>query len=318
MLYVMEDDMSQQSLARLAGAHKRFGAVKALDGLDLAVNRGEMLALLGPNGAGKSTAIALLLGLQRADSGSALLFGEDPQSIDARRRIGVMMQEVNLSPVMHPREMIAQVASYYPTPYAAAEVIKRLSLESIANRPYGKLSGGQKRQVQFGMAIAGRPELLFLDEPTAGLDLHAREALWRVLRDLVHEGCSVILTTHYIEEAEALADRVAVVKHGRLVAGGSVDEIRAYVSRKNILCRTTLAREVITGWPEVQELREESGAMNITTHDAESVLRLLLAADAKVSDIEVRRAGLAEAFAEITSANQADASQGGAHSGKLQ
>jgi len=254
-----------------------------------------------------------LLGLQTPDRGSAELFGASPHSIDARRRIGVMMQEVNLSPVMHPREMIAQVASYYPTPYAAAAVVKRLSLESIADRPYGKLSGGQKRQVQFGMAIAGRPELLFLDEPTVGLDVHAREALWRGLRDLVHEGCSIVLTTHYIEEAEALADRVNVLKHGRLVAGGSVDEIRAYVSRKNILCRTTLAREVITGWPEVQELREDSGAMNITTRDAETVLRRLLAADANVSDIEVRRAGLAEAFAEITSANQ-----GEAHAGKLQ
>jgi ABC-2 type transport system ATP-binding protein len=318
MLCAMETSMALQPLARLTGAHKRYGKIAALDGLDLAVNRGEMLALLGPNGAGKSTAINILLGLQRPDSGSAVLFGEDPQSIDARRRIGVMMQEVNLSPVMHPREMIAQVASYYPTPYTAAEVIGRLSLEKIAARPYGKLSGGQKRQVQFGMAIAGRPELLFLDEPTVGLDVQSRAALWRVLRDLVHEGCSIVLTTHYIEEAEALADRVAVVKNGRLVASGSVDEIRAYVSRKNVSCRTSLSRELISGWPEVQELREESGAVSITTLDAEALLRRLLAADAKVADIEVRRAGLAEAFEEITNANQATGTRGGARLEKLQ
>ncbi|HET7809836.1 MAG TPA: ABC transporter ATP-binding protein [Steroidobacteraceae bacterium] len=297
--------MSQSPLARLNDAHKRYGPVTALDGLDLQVNRGEMLALLGPNGAGKSTAISLLLGLQTPDRGSAELFGDAPQSLDARRRMGVMMQEVNLSPVLHPREMVAQVASYYPTPYRAGEVIERLSLEKIADRPYGKLSGGQKRQVQFGMAIAGRPELLFLDEPTVGLDVNAREALWQVLRDLIHEGVSIVLTTHYLEEAEALADRVAVVTHGKLVAGGSVDEIRAYVTRKNILCRTALAREQIAAWPEVQELREDSGVKHITTRDAEAVLRRLLAADAQVRDIEVKRAGLAEAFAEITSANPA-------------
>jgi len=303
--------MSQTPLARLNAAHKRYGQVTALDGLSLEVNRGEMLALLGPNGAGKSTAISLLLGLQTPDRGSAELFGEAPHSIEARRRMGVMMQEVNLSPVLKPREMIGQVASYYPTPYGAAEVVKRLSLEKIAERPYGKLSGGQKRQVQFAMAIAGRPELLFLDEPTVGLDVNAREALWQVLRDLIHEGVSIVLTTHYLEEAEALADRVAVVTHGRLVAGGSVDEIRAYVTRKNILCRTSLTREDITAWPEVQELREDAGMQHITTRDAEAVLRRLLAADANVKDIEVKRAGLAEAFAEITAANSAAADASG-------
>jgi len=310
--------MSQTPLARLHLAHKRFGQVTALDGLSLEVNRGEMLALLGPNGAGKSTAISLLLGLQRPDRGSAELFGASPHSIDARRRIGIMMQEVALSPVMHPREMIAQIASYYPTPYNANEVVKRLSLEKIADRPYGKLSGGQKRLVQFGMAIAGRAELLFLDEPTVGLDVQSRESLWKVLRDLLHEGVSIVLTTHYLEEAEALADRVAVVTHGRLVAGGSVDEIRAHVSRKNILCRTTLSRETITGWPEVQELRENGGSFDIVTRDAESVLRRLLAADANVRDIEVRRAGLSEAFTEITNANTAGATQGATEQERLQ
>ena len=290
-----------QSLARLSGAHKHFGKITALDGLDLAVNRGELLAVLGPNGAGKSTAISLLLGLQRPDQGSATLFGEDPQSIDARRRIGIMMQETNFSPVMRPRELIAQVASYYPTPYEVDHVIARLSLESLVNRPYGKLSGGQKRQVQFGMAICGRPELLFLDEPTVGLDVHAREALWRVVRDLIHEGCSIVLTTHYIEEAEALAHRVAVLTHGKLVASGSVDEIRAHDSRKRIICRTSLSVAELRSWPEVQQVTEESGQQHIVTQAAEAVLRRLLAADAGVRDIEVKRAGLAQAFAEITS-----------------
>jgi ABC-2 type transport system ATP-binding protein len=305
MLDPSEVLMSQTSLAVLSGVHKNFGKIAALDGLDLTVNRGELLALLGPNGAGKSTAISLLLGLQRPDRGTAALFGEDPQSIDARRRIGIMMQETNLPEVLRPRELIAQVASYYPTPYDVEHVIKRLSIEELANRPYGKLSGGQKRQVQFAMALCGRPELLFLDEPTVGLDVHAREALWRVVRDLLHEGCSIVLTTHYIEEAEALANRVVVVNRGRLVASGSVDELRAYVARKNILCRSTLPLTELSSWPEVDEVTETAGRQQIITRDAEAVLRRLLAADAAVRDIEVRRAGLAEAFSEITSANAA-------------
>ncbi|HET9473187.1 MAG TPA: ABC transporter ATP-binding protein [Steroidobacteraceae bacterium] len=293
--------MPQQPLAQLTDAHKRFGNIAALDGLSLAVDRGEMLALLGPNGAGKTTAISILLGLQRADRGVAALFGEDPQSIDARRRIGVMMQEVNFPTVMRPRELIAQTASYYPGPYDVQAVIKRLGIEKIADRPYGKLSGGQKRQAQFAMAIAGRPELLFLDEPTVGLDVHAREAMWQVIRDLIHEGCSIILTTHYIEEAEALANRVAVISHGRLVASGTVDEVRAHVTRKSIWCRSSVPLETLRAWPEVEQVSEDSGRQHIATRDAESVLRKLLAADAGVRDIEVKRAGLGEAFAELTS-----------------
>jgi len=302
--------MSQTPLAQLQDAHKHFGPVTALDGLSLAVNRGEMLALLGRNGAGKSTAISLLLGLQRADKGAALLFGEEPQVIEARRRVGIMMQEVKLPEVMHPRELIAQVASYYPSPYPVELVIERLGIETIADRPYGKLSGGQKRQVQFAMAMSGRPELLFLDEPTVGLDVTARQALWQVLRDLIHEGSSIVLTTHYIEEAEALADRVAVISHGRLVASGTVAEMRANVAPKSIWCRTSLPRQTIESWPEVMQLRDDSGRQLIATRDAEAVLRRLLAADAQVRDIEVRAAGLSAAYSEITSNESANGQSG--------
>jgi ABC-2 type transport system ATP-binding protein len=300
MLCFLGGNMSHAPLASLNAVRKRFGKITALDGLDLSVRQGELLALLGPNGAGKSTAIALLLGLQRPDEGSATLFGQDPQEVEARRRIGIMMQEVALSPVMRAREFLTQVASYYPTPYDVQAVIQRLGLEKVADRTYKDLSGGQKRQVQFAMAIVGRPELLFLDEPSVGLDTNARAALWQVVRDLIHEGCSIVLTTHYLEEAEALANRVAVVAHGRLVAGGSVDEIRAHVSRKTIQCRSSLALAQMQSWPEVVQLSDDGGRQSIVTRDAEAVLRRLLGADANVCDIEVRRAGLAEAFTELT------------------
>ena len=292
--------MTQTTLASLAGVRKRFGKIQALDGFDLAVNRGELLSVLGPNGAGKSTAISMLLGLQAPDEGSAALFGHAPQEIDGRRRIGVMMQEVALPTVLRPRELLEQVASYYPTPYEVATLIKRLSLESLADRPYGKLSGGQKRQVQFALALVGRPELLFLDEPTVGLDIQAREALWKVVRELVHEGCSVVLTTHYLEEAEALADRVVVMARGRLVTSGSVDEIRAHVSRKKVSCVSRLSADAVRTWPEVLQLDMERDRMQITTRNAEALLMRLFREDPALADIEVKRAGLAEAFAELT------------------
>jgi ABC-2 type transport system ATP-binding protein len=264
------------------------------------VKRGELLAVLGPNGAGKSTAISILLGLQGADEGSAELFGHAPQEIDGRRRIGVMMQEVMLPGVMRPRELLQQVASYYPIPYDVDAVIARLSLEGLLKRPYGKLSGGQKRQVQFGLAICGRPELLFLDEPTAGLDVQAREALWKVVRELRHEGCSIVLTTHYLEEAEALADRVAVMARGRLITTGSVNEIRAHVTLKQVSCTSRLAPDTVRSWPEVAQAGLERDRLQMSTVSAEALLVRLFREDPQLSDIEVKRAGLAEAFTELT------------------
>jgi ABC-2 type transport system ATP-binding protein len=303
----MEGDMTQSTLASLTGVRKRFGSVQALDGFDLAVNRGELLAVLGPNGAGKSTAISILLGLQSADQGTAELFGHAPQDIDGRRRIGVMMQEVMLPGVMRPRELLEQVASYYPTPYDVDSVIERLSLEGLLNRPYGKLSGGQKRQVQFALALVGRPELVFLDEPTVGLDIQAREALWKVVRDLKHEGCSIVLTTHYLEEAEALADRVVVMAKGKFVAGGSVNEIRAYVTRKQVSCVTRLTVDTVRSWPEVIQVEQQRDRLQISTRNAETLLVRLFREDPELSDIEVKRAGLAEAFTELTSESTREA-----------
>ena len=297
--------MSNTVLASLGAVRKHYGKLTALDGLDLSVNRGELLALLGPNGAGKSTAISILLGLQNADAGEALLFGVPPHDIDARRRIGVMMQEVALPTVLKVRELIEQVAGYYPTPYDLGSVLERLSLQELAERPYGKLSGGQKRQVQFAMAMVGRPELMFLDEPSVGMDIQAREALWRVVRELLHEGVSIVLTTHYLEEAEALADRVAVMARGKLVTVGSVDEIRAHVSRKQVSFVSKLDAAQIRAWPEVLSLSVERDRLQITTRNAETLLSRLLREDPEFSDIEVRRAGLAEAFTELTNDKEA-------------
>jgi ABC-2 type transport system ATP-binding protein len=292
--------MENANIAELDAVSKRFGNVMALDEFSLAVRPGELLALLGPNGAGKTTAISLLLGLQLPDRGSARLFGLPPQSIEARRGIGVMLQEAALAPELRVYEQIDLVASYYPDPLPVARVLELTGTAPLARRPYGKLSGGQKRQVQFAMALAGRPRLLFLDEPTVGLDMQSRETVWDMLRRLIADGCSIVLTTHYLEEAEALADRVAVIAKGKLVVEGTVDEMRALVVRKRITCHTRLAIAEVAAWPDVQTVTNGQHGLLITASNTENVVRRLLAADEDLHGLEVQSAGLAEAFTELT------------------
>jgi ABC-2 type transport system ATP-binding protein len=287
-------------VACLDGAVKRYGRLTALDGVDLRLKPAELLALLGPNGAGKTTAIGLLLGLIRADAGTAELFGMDPQRIEARRRIGVMLQNAELPPTLRVGELLRLTMSYYPAPRALMETAELAGVSDLLKRPYAKLSGGQQRRVQFALALCGRPELLFLDEPTVGLDIEARQKLWVAIRQLLADGCSVLLTTHYLEEAEALADRVCVMSHGRMVHEGTVDELRARVALKRIRCLSALSAETVAGWPEVSEARQENGRLHIAAADAEVVVRRLLDNDARLSELEVQRAGLAEAFSELT------------------
>jgi ABC-2 type transport system ATP-binding protein len=292
--------MNNEFWAELSGVKKRFGKTVALDGLDLQVRPGELFSVLGPNGAGKSTAISLLLGLLKPDAGAARLFGLSPFRIEPRRQIGVMMQEVTLAPELLVREHIALVASYYPRPYSPTEAMELTNISTLASRPYGKLSAGQKRQVQFAMAVCGRPKLLFLDEPSVGLDIRAREMMWATLRQLVDNGSSIVLTTHYLEEAESLSNRVAVLNKGRLIASGTVNEIRALVVRKHITCSTALPPDQIAAWPDVESVTRDQQRLQISTSNSEAVVRRLLAADSNLQELEVRRAGLAEAFTELT------------------
>ena len=288
-------------LAQLSDVHKRYGAVVALDGIDLDVRPGEVLALLGANGAGKSSAIGLLLGLLAADGGSATLFGQPPQSLAARRRIGVMLQSAGIPEASLVGELLELTRSYYPDPRSTADCVALAGLDGLLGRRYGRLSGGQQRRVQFALAVCGRPQLLFLDEPTTGLDIEARQGLWRAIRELVGQGSSVLLTTHYLEEAEALADRVVVLHRGRVVAAGGMDEVRALVSQRRIRCESWLDAAIVAGWPQVRSARRDGGRLEIVVTDAaEPVLRRLLDLDPGLRELEIQRAGLAEAFIELT------------------
>jgi ABC-2 type transport system ATP-binding protein len=297
--------------AGLVGVSKRYGANVALDQVSLAIEPGKVTALLGPNGAGKSTTVAILLGLTRADAGQVELFGQSPQVLAARRRIGVMLQTAGLVEVLRVRELLELTSSYYPRPRTISEVAEMAGIGALLGKPYGTLSGGQQRRVQFGLAVCGRPELLFLDEPTTGLDIEARESLWAVVRGLVAEGCAVLLTTHYLEEAEALAHRVEVLMRGRIVAAGTVDEIRTMGVRRRIRCVSEVGVEEVRRWPGVEEVVSEGvragggpprerWRLEISALEAEPVVRRLLEVDPRLSELEVARAGLAEAFVRIT------------------
>ena len=287
-------------IAELVQVTKRYGKVLALDGLSLAVQPGELLAVLGPNGAGKSTAIGLWLGTLQPDAGVATILGGSPLDVHSRLGVGVMMQEVSLSPMITVREHVALTASYYRDPFPVEETLALTGAAPLAARRYGKLSGGQKRLAQFAAAVSGRPRLLFLDEPTVGLDIDAREAMWRTIRSLVADGCAIVLTTHYLEEAEALADRVAVIARGKLIAAGSVDEMRALVTRKRISFASSLEVDDIKRWPGVIDAVRNAQVVHVQATDAESVVRQLLAADQSLSHLEVTQATLAEAFTELT------------------
>jgi ABC-type multidrug transport system ATPase subunit/peptidoglycan/LPS O-acetylase OafA/YrhL len=287
-------------VAELRGISKQFGTVTALNGIDIQVRSGELLAVLGPNGAGKSTAISLWLGLIEADAGEVTLLGGSPQDVAHRQGLGVMMQDVELPKELSPRELVRLASSYYSDPLPLEETLRRAGIAGFANKAYGKLSGGQKRLAQFAVAICGQPRVLFLDEPSVGLDVQARETLWSSIRALLAAGCSIVLTTHYLEEAEALADRVTVITQGRVIASGSVSDMRALVARRQISCESRLGAEEVRAWPGVVEAHIDRDRLHITATDAEAVVRRLLAADTTLGRLEVRQAGLNEAFNELT------------------
>jgi len=296
----VEVPADDEVVASLCGVSKRYGKLEALSSVDLQLRRGELLALLGPNGAGKSTAISLWLGLHDADAGIVKLLGGSPQEIARRQGLGVMMQDVELPKDLKVHELVALSASYYAQPLSVKDALDRAGITALASRPYGKLSGGQKRQVQFAIAICGRPRVLFLDEPTVGLDIQARELMWANIRALLRDGCSILLTTHYLEEAEALATRVAVLGKGQVIASGSVAEMRALVSRRHIRCETTVAANEVRGWPGVVDVSTDQAQLHIVATDAEAVVRHLLSADPQLSRLEVKQAGLNDAFNALT------------------
>src|SRR5258708_3115025 len=244
-------------VASLKGVTKNYGAVRALKTVDFSVRAGEVVALLGPNGAGKTTAVKLLLGLIQPNSGRACVFGGDPTNPENRMKTGAMLQVGRVPETLRVREHIDLFSSYYEKPLARAEVLAAAGLEKLSDRKFGELSGGQRQRVLFALAICGDPDLLFLDEPTVGLDVEARRMLWDEIRRMVARGKTVLLTTHYLQEADALADRVAVINQGEIIAQGTPSEIKAKTAGKRIRCVTNLSLNTVRQIPGVTEVNED-------------------------------------------------------------
>ena len=297
------------SVAKSRNLTKSYGEVIALRDLTLEIYAGELLALLGPNGAGKTTLVRILLGLARPDSGSISVLGSDPHLGHVQTRIGAMLQVGRVPETLKVREHIDLFSSYYPAPLPIAETLKIAGIEDIKNRPYGELSGGQKQRVLFGIALCGNPDLLFLDEPTVGLDVEARRLMWAQIRTLIGRGKTVLLTTHYLNEADALADRILVLDKGAIVAEGTPAEIKARAMGKQVRCTSRLSLEEVRQIPGVLSAKADRNAFELQVNAAEPVVRELLQRDSWLGDLEVTNAGLEEAFLALTQNHHTDASK---------
>jgi ABC-2 type transport system ATP-binding protein len=287
-------------VARLSGAGKSYGEIRALHNVSLEVRAGELVAVLGPNGAGKTTAVKLLLGLTPADAGTVAVFGGDPRQPKNRMRTGAMLQVGRVPETLRVREHIDLFSSYYPAPLPIAETIRTAGLDGLEQRPFAALSGGQKQRLLFALAICGNPDLLFLDEPTVGMDVEARRSLWDQIRRLLARGKTVLLTTHYLQEADALANRIVVIHQGGIIAEGTPAEIKSRTADRQIRCVTSLPIATVCSIPGVLEARSDRGAFVIHATEAESVVRELMLRDSLLRDLEVTSAGLEEAFLALT------------------
>jgi ABC-2 type transport system ATP-binding protein len=291
---------SMEPVAVLDRVTKKYGKVTALDGLSLALRPGEIVALLGPNGAGKSTAVRLLLGLSAPTTGSARIFGADPRNPETRTRIGAMLQVASVPKTLKVKEHIDLFRSYFPAPLSMDEIVRIAQLDGIEDRLFEKLSGGQRQRLLFALAICGNPEIVFLDEPTVGMDIEARRGLWTQIRWLAAHGKTVLLTTHYLEEADALAHRIVVINRGRVVSEGTPQEVKGRFASRKIKCCTSLSTAQIWALPGVVDVEQTGKTMCITAGNPEEVLRKMLSYDEHLSDLEVIAAGLDDAFLALT------------------
>jgi len=296
---------------RLSGLVKSYGEVRAVQGVDIDIAPGEVVALLGPNGAGKSTTIDMLLGLTRPDHGTATIFGNDPVRAVAAGDVGAMLQSGTLLPDVTVGELVETFASLHKKPLPVAEALTRAGIADLAKRPTAKLSGGQAQRVRFALAVVPDPDLLVLDEPTVGMDVEARRAFWATMRELTASGRTVLFATHYLEEADDYADRVVLMRAGRIIADGSAASIKGKVSGRTITAlvpgadQASLARLAGVAAAEVRGER-----VQLSCRDSDAALRALLDTYADAHEVEVRSVDLEDAFIALTaepSASQASA-----------
>jgi ABC-2 type transport system ATP-binding protein len=294
------DNLESSVIASLRSVTKKFGRQIALDRLSLELRQGEVVALLGPNGAGKTTAVRLLLGLSQVTSGEVSIFGGNPRDRASRLRLGAMLQVGRMPETLRVREHLQLFSSYYDHPRPLDELLAVAGLEGLEARLFGTLSGGQKQRVLFALALCGDPDLICLDEPTLGMDVEARRAMWEQVRKLAAKGKTILLTTHYLEEADALASRIIVIQKGNVIAEGTPAELKAGDKSRTIRCTTSLQLSLVSALPGVTSVEQDGNTMLVRTQAPEPVLRTMLERDPALSGLEVRAAALEDAFLALT------------------
>lgn len=292
----------------LQSVEKRYGTFIALQELNLAVRPGEVVAMLGPNGAGKTTAISIMLGLKRPSKGRVRLFGQDPESRQVRGRVGVMLQESGVPEHLSAEELVRLFTRYYPFNLPVEEVLERAELLEKRRALVRQLSGGQKQRLYFALALAGDPDLIFLDEPTVGMDVEARREFWRQVQGFADLGKTILFCTHYLEEADAVAHRVVVIHQGRVLADGSPREIKRLVAAKTVRMQSTLSVEEAVRYTGVERAEIDQGYLKIYTNQPEVFLRQVFQEDLTVNDLTVNDTDLETAFVGLT--HQSDEGRG--------
>ncbi|NNM44552.1 ABC transporter ATP-binding protein [Knoellia koreensis] len=293
----------------LAGLTKSFGTVRAVRGIDLTVRPGEIVAFLGPNGAGKTTTIDMMLGLSQPDRGTARVYGMDPQAAVRHGLISAVMQTGGLLKDLTARETLELTASLFSDTKPISEVMTRAGIADIGDRRVGKCSGGQQQRLRFAMALLPDPELLVLDEPTTGMDVTGRRDFWQAIRQDAEQGRTVLFATHYLEEADAYADRIVLVAHGRVVADGTASEVKAIVSGRTV--RATLPDAdlvALQALPGVESVEVRGDSVLIASRDSDSVARHLLT-NTGARDLEITSRGLEDAFISLTADPDSEGTQ---------
>jgi ABC-2 type transport system ATP-binding protein len=296
------------------GVSRSFGDVRAVADLTLDLHPGETVALLGPNGAGKSTALDLLLGLRTPDAGTVRLFGGSPRQAIAQGRVGAMLQSGGLMDEVTVREIVQLACDLHPKAYGVDQVLATAELTEIAGRKVNKLSGGQEQRVRFALATAGANELIVLDEPTTGMDVSARQSFWAAMRAQAAEGRTVLFATHYLEEADAIADRVLVLHRGRLLADGTAAEIKARAGARRIVfdLEEPVDEAALGELPHLAGLEVSGRTVRIRSTDADATVHAVYAAGLYPRNLEVAGLGLEQAFLAITAAEEAEEAEEGA------
>jgi ABC-2 type transport system ATP-binding protein len=293
--------VNDEIAVELHDARKNYGSVEALRGVTLAIRRGEVVAILGPNGAGKTTSINLMLGLRRPTSGQARLFGMDPGDRRARSRCGVMLQESGVNDVLTARETVELFAAYYPAPMAPERALEMAGLIEQASIKIGKLSGGQRQRLYYALAVCGDPDAVFLDEPTVGMDVESRRAFLSGIKEFARQGKTIVLTTHYLEEADELAQRIVVIDRGLVIADASPEEIKSRVAGKRVTFTAdpALSEKDFAGMP-CTHLDLDGARVRLFSNEPEVVLGALFRRGVGLRNLEVVGADLEEAFLSLT------------------